>query len=848
MLSTIDLQSGYHQVILDDDAKEKSAVCTHMGLFQWRVMSFGLTNAPATFERMMEAIMGHMHWKQILVYLDDIIVFASDFETHMERLTEVLRRLRDAGLKINPKKCQFFRESVLYLGHVVSESGVGTDPEKVAAVKDWPVPKSIHDIRAFLGTTSYYRRFISGYADIAKPLHKLTEKNQTFDWTPQCQAAFDKLKQKLISASVLAYPDPSKPFLLDCDCSGFALGSVLSQTHDGQEHPVAYYSHTLSRAERNYCVTRRELLAVVESIKHFHPYLYGVEFKVWSDHGALSWLLRFNVAEGQLCRWFQVLSTYHFTLEYRRGALHRNADGLSRRPCIADQCSYCQRQEEKSTQVSDTSSTGQPTCSACKPGTKSYCTVGTQCEESVYPDNFENNTVRAVTRSQNRTWLTSMTSDQWHEEQMQDRDLKLLYDLKKQQHEKPQWDSISPCSLIVKALWWKWDQLEIRDEVLYRKHLHSPGSITTMQILVPRHMESQILTTLHDDPAAGHLGIKRTLSRVQQRFYWVNYRTSIELWIQGCVPCQARKNPPKPARAAMKQFPAGHPNQRIGIDFLGPVRRTDSGNAYILVISDYFTKWTEAFAVADMCATTVADILVNQYITRFGIVREIISDQGKQFESELFRELCSRLGIDKKRCSPGHPQNNGLVERFNKTLLDMLAKYIDSNQRNWDKYLQLVMLAYRSSVHDSTGFSPAFLTFGREIELPCDLLYGCGPQDSHDSHPNYLTKLITEMDKIHHVCRDKMEKASHRQKRLYDHRINLHKYQIGSPVWLRVYARRKGLSPKLMNHWGGPYMILQALSDRNYKIQKGPKFPSKIIHHDRLKPFKGNFWDWRKAK
>ena len=133
--------------------------------------------------------------------------------------------------------------------------------------------------------------------------------------------------------------------------------------------------------------------------------------------------------------------------------------------------------------------------------------VGTQCEESVYPDNFENNTVRAVTRSQNRTWLTSMTSDQWHEEQMQDRDLKLLYDLKKQQHEKPQWDSISPCSLIVKALWSKWDQLEIRDEVLYRKHLYSPGSITTMQILVPRHMESQILTTLHDDPAAGHLGI-----------------------------------------------------------------------------------------------------------------------------------------------------------------------------------------------------------------------------------------------------------------------------------------------------------------------------------------------------
>ena len=172
--STIDLQSGYHQVLLDDSAKERSAFCTHLGLFQWRVMSFGLTNGLATFERMMEHILGSMHWKEVLIYLDDIIVFASDFETHMERLTEVLRRLSDAGLKINPKKCQFFRKSVLYLGHVVSEAGVATDPEKVAAIKDWPVPKSLHEVRAFLGTTSYYRRFIAGYADIAKPLHKLT--------------------------------------------------------------------------------------------------------------------------------------------------------------------------------------------------------------------------------------------------------------------------------------------------------------------------------------------------------------------------------------------------------------------------------------------------------------------------------------------------------------------------------------------------------------------------------------------------------------------------------------------------------------------------------------------------
>ena len=170
-----------------------------------------------------------------------------------------------------------------------------------------------------------------------------------------------------------------------------------------------------------------------------------------------------------------------------------------------------------------------------------------------------------------------------------------------------------------------------------------------------------------------------------------------------------------------------------------------------------FTKRTEAFATADMCAETVADILVNQYMERFGIVREIISDQGKQFESELFKELCSQLGIDKKRSSPGHQQNNGLVERFNRTLLDMLAKYIDSNQRSWDRYLQFVMLAYRSTVQENTGFSPACLTLGREIKLPCDLLYGCGPSETHSGHVAYVHKLITEMDKSHHLSRDKMQ-------------------------------------------------------------------------------------------
>ena len=221
-----------------------------------------------------------------------------------------------------------------------------------------------------------------------------------------------------MTAPVLAYPGPSKTFLLDTDCSKFAIGAVLSQSHDGQEHPVAYYSRTLSRAERNYCVTRRELLAVVEIVKHFHHYLYGVEFKIRSDHGALSRLLRFKIVEGQLCRWFQVLSTYHFTVEHRTDCLHRNADGLSRRPCISSQCGHCEKHEQKDAESLVTSCKCPESASAPLPGTKSYCTVSTQTNETPKINDDTNPAITAVTRSENKTWLASMTSDQWHQQQM----------------------------------------------------------------------------------------------------------------------------------------------------------------------------------------------------------------------------------------------------------------------------------------------------------------------------------------------------------------------------------------------------------------------------------------------
>lgn len=261
--SALDLKSGYWQ---EEDRVKTAFTTSENGFWQFRTMPFGLCNAPATFERLMEHILSGLNRELCLVYLDDIIVTGKSFTEHISNLRKVFNRLKGANLKLNPKKCQLFRKEVKFLGHVVSENGISTDTEKVQAVKEWPTPKTVKEIRSFLGLCSYYRRFIKNFAEIAKPLHQLTEKGKQFLWTEKCEDAFSTLKEKLVSSPILAYPKEEGMFILDTDACDTGIGAVLSQVQEGIEKVIAYYSRTLSKPERRYCVTRKELLAVVAAI------------------------------------------------------------------------------------------------------------------------------------------------------------------------------------------------------------------------------------------------------------------------------------------------------------------------------------------------------------------------------------------------------------------------------------------------------------------------------------------------------------------------------------------------------------------------------------------------------
>ncbi len=341
--STLDLAAGYWQIPLCPESQDKSAFVTHQGLYQFQVMPFGLRNAPAVFQRMMQRVLMGLNPEEgpdfVEVYLDDVLVFSQTLEAHLHHLTLVLDRLVEAGLKLQPSKCYFAREEVQYLGHLITPSGLKPNPERVSAVKEFPVPQCIKEVRQFVGLASYFRRFIPLFASIAHPLHSLTRKGEAFNWTPACQTAFDTLKQRLVEAPVLAYPNLDKSYTLETDASSKGLGAILSQEqHDGKLHPVAYASRALSNPEKNYGITDLETLAVVWSISHFHAYLYGNDVTVYTDHSAVKPVLETPSPSGKHARWWtKVYSRGVKTVKiiYRAGKENIGADALSRKPPAA---------------------------------------------------------------------------------------------------------------------------------------------------------------------------------------------------------------------------------------------------------------------------------------------------------------------------------------------------------------------------------------------------------------------------------------------------------------------------------------------------------------------------------
>ncbi|GFY27539.1 hypothetical protein TNCV_2071571 [Trichonephila clavipes] len=511
--STLDLKSGYWQVEIHPEDREKNSI--H---FRPRTMA---------------------------------VQRGRTFEEHLQNIRKVLSKLSDNNLKLNPSKCKFFQKEVNYLGHIISAEGVRTDPEKVSDVKNWKRPENLRELRSFLGLCTYYRKFVKGFSNIARPLHKLTESKQKFQWTKECEDSFLQLKEALTSSPILIYPQPDKPFILDTDASNESVGAVLSQEIDGQERVVAYWSKCLSKPERNYCVTRKELLAIVKAIEHFH--LYGQKFLLRTDHASLTWLMNFRNTEGQVARWIQRLNEYYFDIRHRKGSSHGNADALSRRPC-PENCRHCSRVETK----------------------YDYAIRQITTSTATPPDPWSDEKVR--------------------EDQMADPDIKPLIEFMESSSNKQSWQDISAYSPTTKQYWALWNSLHLRNGVLYRKFESEDGKTFRWQLVLPRSRIPEVLKELHGSPTGGHFGVMKTLHRVRERFCWGKVRADVEQWCKSCDACSARKGPKIHSRGKLHRYNVGAPFERIAFDILGPLPRT-SGNKYLLVVMDYFTKWPEVYPI-----------------------------------------------------------------------------------------------------------------------------------------------------------------------------------------------------------------------------------------------------------
>ena len=843
--STLDLCSGYWQVAMDEHDKPKTAFTTGNGLYQFTVMSFGLCNAPATFERLMEKVLSGLPWEVCLLYLDDIIVHGRQFREAIQRLRTVLQRLRDAGLKLSPKKCVLLQRSVPFLGHVVSDQGVSTDPKKIDAVRNWPLPRTAKDVKSYLGLCSYYRRFVRGFADIARPLYKLTEEQREFRWTSECEDAFRRLQSLLTTSPILAFPTVDGSFILDTDASNTGLGVVLSQIQKGEEKVIAFHSKSLSKSERNYCVTRKELLAVIVAVKTYHHYLCGRQFLIRTDHRALKWLLKFKNPDGQVARWLELLGTYDFKIEHRAGVHHGNADALSRRPC--GDCRYCDRLEQKREPAleegSNTSSDVIPCCALQGPDKPMGGNGRTQPDPNSAPRSQQNLT---GSDSSKQACVAMGNRSDFRTSQLADDDLRKVITWKESGSSRPPWEKVSIENKSIKASWSQWERLSLRDGVLYRRWESEAGDEVRWQLVIPSSLRKDVLHKLHTKETAGHLGIKKTLGRVKERFFWPGSTKDVKDWCRECDLCASRERPTRQPRAPLRTYNVGSPLERVALDVLGPLPVSDRGNKYILVVGDYFSKWTEAYAIPNQEATTVARVLVEEFVARFGIPRQIHSDQGRNFESKVFQEMCQTLGMDKTRTTPLHPQSDGMIERFNRTIEGMLSKFVAENQRDWDSHLPILMMAYRSAVHETTSFTPCELMFGRQIDLPIDLEFGRPDQESANADKTeYVHRLQARLDRIHAFARENLKSGSERQKRNYDHKAQQRGFKPGDPVWLHNPSRKKGRTPKFQRPWEGPYLVTSRLDDLIYRIQRGPRSRPKVVHVDRLKQYQGHsFVNW----
>ncbi len=784
--STLDLASGYNPVPVAEADRPKTAFCTPFGLFEWNRMPFGLCNAPSTFQQLMQRVFGDQQCQSLLLYLDDIVVFSSTFQQHLERLEMVLQRLKHEGLKAKLSKCSFFRQEVSYLGHIILAEGVSTDPSKIEVVANWQPPTTILELWSFLGFASYYRRFVEGFAKLAAPLHRLVaelvgskakrpEPTLSEKWTEEHQRSFDALKSKLTTAPVLAYADFSLLFILEVDASHGGLGAVLSQEQEGKVRPIAFASRSLRPTKRNpanYSSMKLEFLALKWAMTDkFREYLLGHQCIVLTDNNPLSHLSSAKLGALEQ-RWAAQLASFNFELRYRSGKSNTNADALSRL--------HPPRTVDLETIISGTT-LPQP----LKQALQDRAPVAHQGAIQALPQHFPAD----IGELQRVDSVTQEVLGFWHQKRYPTSD------------ERKQ---LSPQGLVLLQ---QWGRLLEQAGVMYCQVARSDGGEPVLQVLLPAALKDKVLTEVHQNH--GHQGVGRTLELLRQRCYWPGMSADVKRWCQTCERCQVAKDSGPPARSFMGHLLASEPNEILAMDFT-LLEPTHNGLENVLVLTDIFSKYTLAIPTRDQRASTVAHMLVTEWFSKFGVPARIHSDQGRNFESALIQQLCSLYNIEKSRTAPYHPAGNGQCECFNRTLHDLLRTLPTSRKHEWHSCLPQVLHAHNTTPHPSTGESPFFLMFGREARLPVDFLLGRVQEPVGGTVNNWVRDHQTRLHMAFEGVRNRLKEGAQRRKENHDQSVRSEPLAVGQSVLLKEFG------------WKGRHKIQDKWNPVVHRVLKAP--------------------------